>query len=89
MEPCAVDRLALGDGHRTHRPAVVRPLHVDDVLASSNAPRHLDRRLDGLRARRPEEERVQRRVRHHGQQPLDKLEIWLVVCNATLYPPIL
>ena len=85
MESLAVDRLALRDRHRAVRPAVVPALHVDDVLSARDRARHLDRCLDRLRARVPEEERVQRRVGHHRDKLLDALQVGLVVGNAALW----
>ena len=84
VEARSVDRLAFRDGHRAHRAAMVRTLHADDILAAGECPRHFDARFDGLGARVPEEERVQRRVRHHGQQPFDELEVRLVKRDAAL-----
>ena len=73
VEAGTVDRLALRDGHGAHRAAVVCALHVDDVGPACDAPSHLEGGLDGLPARRPEEEGVEGGMRHHGQQPLDEL----------------
>jgi hypothetical protein len=59
-------------------------LHGDDVLAPSHHTGHFDGSLDRLRTGVPEEERVQRFVRHDGKQLLDKLKIWLVECDTAL-----
>lgn len=83
--PFAVSRLALRDGHRAVRAAVIRALHRDDVLAARDGARHLDGRLDGLAARVPEEERVERGVWHHREQLLDEAEVRLVERDATLH----
>ncbi len=84
MDALAVDRLALRECHGAEGAAVVRALHSDDVLPAGDRASQLDRSLDGLRAGVPEEERVKRRVRHHREQPLNELEVWLVETDAAL-----
>ena len=61
-----------------------RALHRDDVLLARNTAYHLERSLDRLRARIYEEERVERRVWHDGEETFYKTQIGLVVCDATL-----
>ena len=56
---------------------MVRRAHDDDVVSLGLGPGDLDRSLDGLGPRVPEEERVEGRVRHHGQQRLDELDVRL------------
>jgi hypothetical protein len=79
-----VDRLALGDRHRTEGSPVERALHRDDVLLARDTAYHLERGLDRLRARIYEEERVKGGVWHDGEQTFYKTQIGLVVCDATL-----
>lgn len=61
-----------------------RALHRDDVLLARDAAHHFERSLDGLRARIDEEERVERTVRHEGEQTFYETQIGLVVCDGTL-----
>lgn len=56
---------------------MVAALHHNDVIAASLGPGDLDSCLDRLAARVPEEERVERRVGHHGEERLDELHIRL------------
>jgi hypothetical protein len=63
---------------------VERALHRDDVLFARNTAHHLERSLYGLRARIDEKERVERRVRHEGEQTFYETQIGLVVCDGTL-----
>ncbi len=51
-----VDRLALRDCHRPEGTPMVRALHANDVLSLCEPARHLDRGLNSLGARVPEEE---------------------------------
>lgn len=59
-------------------------LHGNDILSPSKLTRHLERGLDGLGPRVPEEERVERWVRHEREQLLDETKVWLVEGNAAL-----
>ena len=56
---------------------MVCTLHDDDVVSLGISPRNFDGGFDSLRPRVPEEERLERRVRHHRQQLLHKLDVWL------------
>lgn len=83
-KPVSVDRLALRDRHRAEGPPVVRALHRDEVLLARDAARHLERSFDRLGARTREEERVERRVWHKGEQPFDEAQVGLVVGDTAL-----
>jgi len=63
---------------------VVRALHRDDILLARDSAYHLERSFDRLRARIREEERVERRVRHNGEQTFDESKVGLVVPDARL-----
>lgn len=80
----AVDGLGARHGHRAERAPVVAALHDDDVLLLGRVPRQLDRRLDGLGPGIPEEERVETRVRHQGEQVLDQFEVGPLECDVDL-----
>ena len=85
MRALGISSLALRDTNRAHSPTVIRSLHRDDVLLAGDQARHLNGTLDGLGARRPEEERVEGGVGHHGDELLDELQVWLVVRDAALH----
>lgn len=80
----AVDGLGARHGHGAKGAAVVRALHDDDVLLLGRVARQLDRRLDGFGARVPEEERVQRLVRHDRHQRPHEVEVRLLERNVDL-----
>lgn len=54
---------------------MVSALEADDGLSAGSLTRELDCRLDGLGARVPEEEAVEGRVGHDGEETLDELEV--------------
>ena len=54
---------------------MVRSLNTDDILSFSNMSCKLDSSFDRFSARVPEEERVERVMRHDGLQSLDQFEI--------------
>lgn len=84
VESLAVDSLALRHSHGAERSTMVAALHGDYILLSRDRPGHLDGRLNGFRARVPKEERVKRRVGHYRKQSFNKLQVWLVECEAAL-----
>ena len=57
------------------RPAMITPDHCDQVLPPGSPLDQLDGHLDGLAAGIPEEERVQARVGHEGDEGLDETEV--------------
>ena len=73
--PVAVDGLGAGHGHGAEGAAVVGSLHDDDVLFPGGMPGQLDGGFDGLGSRVPEEEGVERGVRHQWEQGFDELEV--------------
>ena len=87
MRALRVPCLALRDSDRSHGATVVRALNRDDVLLAGDQARHLNGTLNGLGARRPEEERVEGGVGHHGDELLDELQVWPVVRNTALHKP--
>lgn len=64
---------------------MVPALHHYNIVSLGVRPRHLDRSLNRLAARVPEEKAVQARVRHHGQQTLHQLDIGLRERNGALH----
>ena len=56
---------------------MVAALHHDDVISLGVRASDLDRCLNGLTTGVPEEERVEALVRHHRQERLHQLYIWL------------
>ena len=79
-----VDVLAPRHRHGAVSPSMVCTLEGDDVVTTRNLPGDFDRCFDSLRPRVPEEERVERRMRHNGEQTFDESEIWLVERDAAL-----
>lgn len=59
-------------------------MHDDDILLLREDPGNLNRSLDGLGSGVPEEERVERFVRHEGKELLDKPQIRAMIRDATL-----
>ena len=79
-----VDRLALRNRHCAKGSSMECALHRDDVLLVCDAAHHLERRLDRLRARVYEEERIKRGVGHDGKQTFYEVQVRLVVRNGAL-----
>lgn len=65
MNALAINGLAFRDRHSTERTAVVSALHSDNILLSRGHSRRLYGSFNGLGTRVPEEERVERGIRHN------------------------
>ena len=79
-----VDRLALRNRHCAKGSSMECALHRDDILLVCDAAHHLERRLDRLRARVYEEERIKRGVGHDGKQTFYEAQVRLMVRNGAL-----
>lgn len=79
-----VDGFRPGQRSRTIRSTMISPLERDNVLSPRGLSRNFDGRLDGLAPRVPEEEAVEGRMGHGGEETFDELEVRCVKSDRAL-----